>query len=105
MDVTGTPTRAGPPPMSTIAATAVAHLRSSLSPGARVLTGDDDLATLTARDFSLKRTMDQLASQVVAQVPARLVQAGAITVRLACRAPFDGDAMFAFLAARAVPRG
>ena len=28
-----------------------------------------DLSTLTARDFSLKRTMDQLASQVVAQVP------------------------------------
>ncbi|MFZ4719653.1 MAG: AlkA N-terminal domain-containing protein [Ilumatobacteraceae bacterium] len=30
-------------------------------------------------------------------------EAGAITVRLACRAPFDGDAMFSFLAARAVP--
>jgi hypothetical protein len=28
-----------------------------------------DLSTLTARDFSLKRTMDQLASQVSAQVP------------------------------------
>jgi FAD/FMN-containing dehydrogenase/ferredoxin len=51
VDVTGTPTRAGPPPMSTIAATAVAHLRSSLSPAARVLTGDDDLA-IHARDLA-----------------------------------------------------
>ncbi|MBL0729159.1 hypothetical protein [Piscinibacter sp. HJYY11] len=28
-----------------------------------------DVSTLTSRDFSLRRTMDQLASQVVAQVP------------------------------------
>jgi AraC family transcriptional regulator of adaptative response / DNA-3-methyladenine glycosylase II len=63
-----------------------------------------------ASGFQSVRQFNDTVREVYAASPSELRAAkgpanagGPLTVRLACREPFDGDTMFAFLAARAVP--
>jgi AraC family transcriptional regulator of adaptative response / DNA-3-methyladenine glycosylase II len=63
-----------------------------------------------ASGFQSVRQFNDTVRDVYAASPSELrtakapaMSGGPLTVRLACREPFDGDAMFAFLAARAVP--
>ena len=63
-----------------------------------------------ASGFQSVRQFNDTVREVYASSPTDLRAAksptaagGPLTVRLACREPFDGDAMFEFLAARAVP--
>ena len=63
-----------------------------------------------AAGFQSVRQFNETVRDVYAASPTALRAAkspnpagGPLTVRLACREPFDGDALFGFLAARAVP--
>ncbi|MDO8362983.1 MAG: DNA-3-methyladenine glycosylase 2 family protein [Actinomycetota bacterium] len=63
-----------------------------------------------AAGFQSVRQFNDTVREVYAATPSQLRTAkspsptgGPLTVRLACREPFDGDALFGFLAARAVP--
>ena len=63
-----------------------------------------------ASGFQSVRQFNDTVREVYASSPTQLRAAkapraagGPLTVRLACREPFDGDHLFAFLAARAVP--
>jgi AraC family transcriptional regulator, regulatory protein of adaptative response / DNA-3-methyladenine glycosylase II len=63
-----------------------------------------------ASGFQSVRQFNDTVREVYASSPTDLRAAkspspagGPLTVRLACREPFDGDAMFTFLSARAVP--
>jgi AraC family transcriptional regulator of adaptative response / DNA-3-methyladenine glycosylase II len=63
-----------------------------------------------ASGFQSVRQFNDTVREVYAASPSELrrskapaVAGGPLTVRLACREPFDSDAMFDFLAARAVP--
>jgi AraC family transcriptional regulator of adaptative response / DNA-3-methyladenine glycosylase II len=63
-----------------------------------------------ASGFQSVRQFNDTVRDVYAASPSELrtakapaMSGGPLTVRLACREPFDGDSMFAFLAARAVP--
>jgi len=62
-----------------------------------------------AAGFQSVRQFNDTVREVYAASPTELRTAkapaagGSLTVRLACREPFDGDALFEFLSARAVP--
>jgi AraC family transcriptional regulator of adaptative response / DNA-3-methyladenine glycosylase II len=63
-----------------------------------------------ASGFQSVRQFNDTVREVYASSPTQLRESkapspsgGPLTVRLACREPFDSDAMFTFLAARAVP--
>jgi AraC family transcriptional regulator of adaptative response / DNA-3-methyladenine glycosylase II len=64
-----------------------------------------------ASGFQSVRQFNDTVREVYASTPTQLRESrspagaagGPLTVRLACREPFDGDSLFTFLAARAVP--
>ena len=91
----------------------LALARAQRAQTARILIETTTLAITDvafAAGFQSVRQFNDTVREVYAASPSELRAAkspgtagGPLTVRLACREPFDGDALFAFLAARAVP--